>query len=54
VNGKWRALLAEMQDGDELWAFSSSRGSWAHLGGRTGIALVRDGEVVRSLVTARN
>jgi hypothetical protein len=54
VNGKWRALLLEMKEGDELWAFSSSRESWAHLGGRAGIALVRDGEVVDSLITARN
>jgi hypothetical protein len=54
VNGKWRALVAEMQNGDELWAFSSSRESWAHFGGRAGIALVRGGEVVDTLVTARN
>jgi hypothetical protein len=54
VNGKWRALLAEMQDGDELWAFSSSQESWARLGGRSGIALVRHGEVVRAVVTKMN
>jgi hypothetical protein len=54
VNGKWRALLADMQDGDELWAFSSSPESWAYLGGRAGIALIRHGEVVGSFVTARN
>ena len=54
VNDKWRALVAEMHDGDELWAFSSSRETWAHLGGRAGIALVREGEVVDALVTTRN
>jgi hypothetical protein len=54
VNYKWRALLAEMQDGDELWEFSSSPEIWAHLGGRAGIALIRHGEVVRSIVTTMN
>jgi hypothetical protein len=54
VNYKWRALLAEMQDGDELWEFSSSQESWARLGGRSGIALVRHGEVVRAVVTKMN
>jgi hypothetical protein len=54
VNDKWRALVAEMQDGDELWAFSSSQESWARFGGRAGIALIRHGEVVRSLVTTMN
>jgi hypothetical protein len=54
VNNKWRALLAEMQEGDELWEFSSSRESWAHFGGRAGVALVRHGEVVSSLVTTMN
>jgi hypothetical protein len=53
-NGGWRALLAEMRDGDELWEFSSSRESWEHLAGRAGIALVRDGKVVASLVTMLN
>jgi hypothetical protein len=54
VNHKWRALLAEMQEGDELWEFSSSPGSWQHFAGRAGIALIRHGEVVRSIVTMMN
>jgi hypothetical protein len=53
-NDKWRALRAEMQEGDELWEFTSPPESWANLGGRAGIALVRDGEVVRTLVTRMN
>jgi hypothetical protein len=53
-NDKWRALLAEMQDGDELWEFASSPESWKDFHGRAGIALVRRGDVVRTLVTIMN
>jgi hypothetical protein len=53
-NNEWRALLAEMQDGDELWEFTSPQETWANLAGRAGIALVRRGEVVRSIVTVMN
>jgi len=53
-NDKWRALLAEMREGDELWEFTSSPESWRNLAGRAGIALVRRGEVVRTIVTTMN
>jgi hypothetical protein len=53
-NDKWRALVAEMQDGDELWEFSSPPESWQNLAGRAGVALIRRGEVVRSIVTTMN
>lgn len=53
-NNMWRALLAKMRSGDELWEFSSSRESWQHLCGRRGIALVRGGEVVASVLTEMN
>ena len=53
-NDRWRDLLAQMQDGDELWEFSSSWESWQHLAGRAGIVLVRNGEVVTSIVTMMN
>jgi hypothetical protein len=51
ANERWRALVAQMQEGDELWTFISSPESWARRSGRAGIALVRDGKVVDSLVT---
>jgi len=54
INDKWKALLAQMQPGDELWEFSSSEESWQHLAGRAGFALVRNGEVVASIVTMMN
>ncbi len=53
-NNEWRALLAQMQEGDELWEFCSSWESWQNLAGRAGIALVRNGEVVASVDTMMN
>jgi hypothetical protein len=53
-NDQWRALLAQRQPGDELREFCSSPGSWQHLAGRAGIALVRSGREVASIVTMLN
>jgi hypothetical protein len=53
-NNEWRALVAAMQDGDELWEFTSPPESWQGLHGRAGVALVRRGEVVRTIVTTMN
>lgn len=43
-----------MQPGDELYAFHSSPESWLALAGPGGFALVRDGKVVRQVVTILN
>lgn len=53
-NGVWRRLKERMQPGDELWEFSSPPESWAHLAGRSGIALLRDGQVIGSIITRMN
>jgi hypothetical protein len=53
-NQRWRALVAKMEEGDELWTFCSPLESWTHLAGSAGIALVRRGEVVDSIVTLMN
>jgi hypothetical protein len=53
-NATWRAFVAKMQDSDELWTFSSGAESWRHLCGRAGISLVRNGEIVDSIITALN
>ena len=53
-NDAWNQLLAQMQDGDELWTFSTSEESWEHLVGRAGVSLVRHGEVIGSIVTEMN
>lgn len=50
----WLELLDQMEEGDELWTFSSSPGTWRSLCGRAGVALVRNGKIVDSLVTAMN
>jgi len=43
-----------IQEGDEVWEFNSPAHFWEHLAGRAGIALVRDGEVMDSNITAMN
>lgn len=50
----WEALKAAMQPGDELWTFASPAKSWEDLAGRAGIALVRDGNPIKVLVTMLN
>ena len=51
---EWQFMLARTRDDDELWAYSSSSGSWQELMGRRGYALVRNGEPIASLVTEMN
>jgi hypothetical protein len=51
-NNEWRALLAKIADGDEIWEFRNSESSWQLLRGRAGVALVRDGEVIDVLITS--
>jgi len=53
-NSDWLRLLAQRQPGDEIWEFSSSDGSWQNLAGRAGVALVRGGEVIASVLTRMN
>ncbi len=54
VEKRWKPFVAQMQPGDELWRFSSPGHTWANLAGRAGYAIVRDGEIVHSLVTLMN
>ena len=53
-NHHWNLLKAELRDGDELWLFSSPKETWQNLCGRGGICIVRDGEVVKTMVTVLN
>jgi hypothetical protein len=48
---QWQALKGMMAEGDELWTFRSLPSAWKNRGGRAGVALVRAGQVVGSLVT---
>jgi hypothetical protein len=56
INADWKALLAEMQEGDELWEFKSPPETWDkdHMAGRKGIALIRNCKVVAAIVTLMN
>ena len=53
-NADWQRLLAVMQPGDEIWEFSSASKIWEHMCGRAGVTLVRNGEIVSSVVTSMN
>lgn len=54
IDLRWNPFIAEMIPGDELWRFRSPSLTWANMAGRAGYAIVRNGEVVRSLVTLMN
>jgi hypothetical protein len=54
LHGKWEALKAAMQPGDELWTFASPPDSWQDLAGRAGIAVVHDGTPIQVIVTSMN
>jgi hypothetical protein len=51
---QWQRIKEQMQPGDELYKFRSPPETWANLAGRAGIALVRDGKVIDTLLTALN
>jgi hypothetical protein len=53
-NDLWESLKAKMKPGDELWTFCSPGGSWRNLAGRSGIVLLRDGEVIADIITVMN
>jgi len=47
-NSKWKAMIAEMEPGDELWEYSFVAGP---LCGAGGFATVRNGEIIASMRT---
>ncbi len=51
---EWQAMLSKMQDGDELWEYTSPDEMWEMLAGREGIVLVRDGIVIDELLLIMN
>ncbi len=54
VASDWQDLLAQMQVGDELWVYDSPQEDWEELMGSRGIALVRAGVVIDTLVLRMN
>ena len=45
INRRSSEIAAEMESGDELWEWDS--GGWHRLAGRAGVAIVRDGKIVK-------
>ena len=50
MNTQWQAMLSLMEEGDQLWSFCSTGECWNSLAGREGIALLRKGQVIETLV----
>jgi hypothetical protein len=50
----WTAFLKRIKPGDELWEFCSPPETWHNRRGREGVAMVRRGKVVRSVITRMN
>ncbi|BDD88840.1 hypothetical protein [Desulfofustis limnaeus] len=48
---EWEELKPFIRNNDELWAYNTDQESWDHLAGESGVALVRDGEVIASIMT---
>jgi hypothetical protein len=53
-NGNWRFFLSKAQTHDEIWRFTSPAEYWEKMMGRAGYSIVRDGEIVDSIVTLMN
>jgi hypothetical protein len=56
LNAQWDAMKRQMQSGDELWEFCNEKEMWeGAIGmGLAGVELVRDGQVIATLVTRMN
>ena len=50
----WKAFKAKIQNGDELWEFSSPVETWQNLSGRAGLCIVRKGKIITSILTVMN
>lgn len=50
-NDRWKKLLAQMIDSDEIWEFTTPEESWRAHWGRAGTALVRDGIVIMTILS---
>jgi hypothetical protein len=50
----WQILKSLIEEGDELWEFSSPKETWEYLMGREGIVLMRKGKEVAHIITREN
>jgi hypothetical protein len=53
-NEEWKSLKSQIVHGDELWYFCSPPQTWRDLAGRAGLAVLRDGNVVHTMVVLMN
>jgi len=53
-NHHWKTLKSKLQDGDELWQFTTPKESWINMCGRAGIWIVTDGEIAEYFITIMN
>lgn len=51
LKDQWKALVAQMVDGDELIEYSSPDDHWKSLCGRADISLYRNGEIIATILT---
>jgi hypothetical protein len=51
---EWMPFISKVQDGDELWFFSSPKEDWYNFTGREGYVIMRKGEKIKSLITLMN
>lgn len=49
----WQKLKRDSREGDEIWAFTNPANTWKKQGKNTGYALVRDGQIVESVVVKK-
>jgi len=54
INEQWQEFKSGIKEGDELWEFESSAGSWKGLAGRAGFCIVRRGSIVDTIITRMN
>lgn len=54
ASGPWEKFKYKIEIGDEYYEFCSPPETWDKLRGSAGIALVRDGKVIDSIVTVLN
>lgn len=51
---RWLPFIADLMPDDEVWGFRSPPDTWTNFCGCAGYAVLRDGQIIRSLTTMRN
>lgn len=50
IRREWEKLRAQLEEGDELWAFANPSNTWKKLGKHTGYAIVRNGKIIQTTI----